>query len=572
MSNKEKASVDIEGIFDETKEEIILSPEISLEEFEKVVGPIYQEAIDITRRVLENKNLTGKDLNQVILIGGPTKSKTLQRMLKENLGTMIDSSIDPMTAVAKGAAIFASTRDNPSKPKVSSEKVQISLKYPESSPETEIELGIKINRKSFAGNLPGNIFCQIDRSDRGWSSGKIEIVDDAEIVDILLEENKINRFSISLFDEKGNTLKCEPSDFQILPFQIAKPTLPYPICIEAFNFGKGKQLLVPLSGLPKETTLPAKGKNIFRTMIDLRPEISEDKIEIVVYQGTPDTRAIYGDFVCHYILSGKDISGFLPKNSEIEIDIDIDSSRHLSMSIDIPYLNETIQFERSNIRQDAIDENTLSKKINEAEIFLKELENEFSSIESQLINNYDSKIVQLKELFENGKGVPNTRTQIWEDLRKMMIELESEQIKNEFPKTEIELENALQYVKTVNTRYGDSKTSSSLSQLEEQSKVIIKNENTKAARDLITNLYSLAFSLEFQQLGYLISCVKFWDDNFTTINWENKSRATLLISEAKQNIVTNPSKTKLQQLVGELFTLLPFGTPPPRELEGGLGY
>jgi len=570
LSTKEEASVDIEDIgSDDDGEEILFYPKVSLLEFEKIVEPIYQEAIDITKKIIEGKNLKGEDLNPVILVGGPTKSKTLQRMLKETLGAKIDTSIDAMTAVAKGAAIFASTRNNPIKPGVAADNIHVSLKYPESSPETEVKLGIKINRSSYSGKLPEKIFCQVDRSDKGWSSGKFEVVDDAEIIDILLEEKKINRFNVILFDEKGNILKCEPSYFQILPIQIANPTLPYDICIEAFNFGKGKQLLIPMDGLKKDTTLPAKGKNKFRTLTDIRPGENNDKIDIVVYQGKKDSRSIYGDFVCRHSLTGNDVSGFLPKNSEIEIAIDIDSSRRVAMSIDIPYLNDTIPVVFSDIKQDAIDEIVLGKQIKDADSFLKGLKAEFSSIDS---DNADEKIKRIKELFENGKGNPNTRTQVMEELRKVMIELESEQSKNEFPKTEAELEEALEYVRTVNTRYGDNKTSSALSQMEEQAKVIIKNENTKAAKDLISHLYSLSFSINFQQLGYLIGSVKYWDDNFDTIQWTNRSKAMQLMNDAKQNIVTNPSKTKLQQIVSELFSLLPDGTPPPREPEGGLGY
>ena len=395
------------------------------------------------------------------------------------------------------------------------------------------------------------------------------MVDDAEIIDVLLEEKKVNRFNVTLFDEQGNILKCEPSYFQILPIQIANPTLPYDICIEAFNFGKGKQLLIPLDGLKKDTTLPAKGKNKFKTLADLRPGEINDKIDIVVWQGKPNSRALYGDFVCQHTLTGDNVSGFLPKNSEIEISIEIDSSRRVSMSIDIPYLNDTIPIAFPDIKQDAIDEVVLAKQIKAADTFLKNLEAEFSSIDSE---NAEEKIQQLQELFENGKGNPNTRTQVMEELRKVMIELESEQSKNEFPKTEAELEDALEYVRTVNTRYGDNKTSSALSQLEEQAKVVVRNENTKAAKDLISHLYSLAFSINFQQLGYLIGSIKYWDDNFDTTAWTNRSKATQLMNEAKQNIVTNPSKAKLQQIVGELFSLLPEGTPPPREPEGGLGY
>mgnify|MGYP006168097119 CR=1 FL=1 len=43
------------------------------------------------------------------MVGGPTYSPILRRMLKEQITDKVDTSVDPMTVVAKGAALFAST-------------------------------------------------------------------------------------------------------------------------------------------------------------------------------------------------------------------------------------------------------------------------------------------------------------------------------------------------------------------------------------------------------------------------------------------------------------------------------
>ena len=64
--------------------------------------------------------------------------------------------------------------------------------------------------------IPDRIFTEINRSDKGWSSGRVEIVDDAEIIPFLFQEGKINGFDITLFDEKGNRLLCEPTSFSII--------------------------------------------------------------------------------------------------------------------------------------------------------------------------------------------------------------------------------------------------------------------------------------------------------------------------------------------------------------------
>ena len=75
---------------------------------ENVVAPIFQKAIDITKELLKRNNLKGSDLGALILVGGPTYSPILRRMLKEQITDKVDTSVDPTTIIVKGAALFAS--------------------------------------------------------------------------------------------------------------------------------------------------------------------------------------------------------------------------------------------------------------------------------------------------------------------------------------------------------------------------------------------------------------------------------------------------------------------------------
>lgn len=50
-------------------------------------------------------------MSSLILVGGPTYSPIIRDMLKEEVTPNVDTSINPMTAVARGAALYASTID-----------------------------------------------------------------------------------------------------------------------------------------------------------------------------------------------------------------------------------------------------------------------------------------------------------------------------------------------------------------------------------------------------------------------------------------------------------------------------
>ncbi|MBK6446351.1 MAG: Hsp70 family protein [Bacteroidetes bacterium] len=116
---------------DDRGNEIEFEMKMSLEDYERAVAPIFQRAIDISKKMLEKNNLNSSELEMVLLVGGPTLSQTLRKMLKEQLKTKIDTSIDPMTSVAARACLLLLQKKFLQHFKNETEKkIQLILKYP----------------------------------------------------------------------------------------------------------------------------------------------------------------------------------------------------------------------------------------------------------------------------------------------------------------------------------------------------------------------------------------------------------------------------------------------------------
>ena len=96
---------------DDNGEEIDLEITITKDQLIDAIGEQYQKAVNICKNLLERNGLTGKDLSSLILVGGPTYSPIIRDMLKKEVTQNVDTSINPMTAVARGAALYASTID-----------------------------------------------------------------------------------------------------------------------------------------------------------------------------------------------------------------------------------------------------------------------------------------------------------------------------------------------------------------------------------------------------------------------------------------------------------------------------
>ncbi len=83
---------------------------ITREELIHVATPIIDRSIDICLKVLTEKGLRPEAVERMILVGGPTKAEYFRARLRERIGIRLDHSVDPMTVVATGAAIFAGTQ------------------------------------------------------------------------------------------------------------------------------------------------------------------------------------------------------------------------------------------------------------------------------------------------------------------------------------------------------------------------------------------------------------------------------------------------------------------------------
>lgn len=547
---------------DDDGNEIEIDMKMSLESYEKAVEPIFQRAIDISKKMLEKNNLQSSELEMVLLVGGPTLSQTLRKMLSAQLRTKIDTSIDPMTCVAVGATLHASAIDIPSNfQKRDKEKVQLILKYPNDTVELEVDLGVKIDRKQTKGGLPEKVFAEIRRKDKGWSSGKVEIVDDAEIISLFLNPGKSNGFEIDIYDEKGSLYPCEPSAFNIIQgFKAPPATLPRDLGIGVFIGDSERPLLNAPQSLFKNTSLPAKGKFSAKTQKDIRPGNAEDRIRIPIYEGLNGTRAVFNEPSGYLVITGENLSHFLPKGSEVEITLVCDKNQRKTLTIFFPDIDETIEQKiESSIQEGGYNSDELENEMEKSRSILSNLEEDSNTADAIEIKKMRTELDELKEILDNGRTDYNTKTKVMERLRDVLIELDELEISSQFPKAEEELNEALEDLKTTNQRYGNPQTIKALEQFRILANDAIKNKNIKAAKELTSQISSFDFAIIDQASGVAmdISFIKRFDDDFDTYDWTSKGQAKQLITQAKQIIATNPTRQKLRPIITDLFKLLP---------------
>jgi molecular chaperone DnaK len=548
---------DIPGEDDEG-EEFELDITVTQIDIARALSPVFQKAIDVSVKLLERNNLKGSSLDSLILVGGPTFSPVLRKMLEAQI-CKPDTSADPMTVVSKGAALYASTVN------VSEEvleqtrdktKIQLEIANESSTVETEEFVPIKILADKTEGEIPEKVFAEVTRNDKAWSSGKIEINTIGDIVEIQLNEGKTNIFDVVLYDDKGNVLESEPTNFSVIQgSKIGSATLPYNVGIEIKDRTTGKVRFKTIKGLEKNQSIPAIGtRNGLKTQKQIRPGMDSDFIKIPVYEGehaSEGTRAIYNEHVTDITISGADLPSLLPENSDVDLTVNIDRSEKITVTAYFPYLDFTYETEaESKIK--STDANWLANEIRKAKGSFIELKEDGNSEHAKL-QKIENELQEIEKMFDADKE--GNKDQVLNELRKSLKAVDELNETTEWPKLEEELKEEFYRLEKANTELGNEKTTQIVTQLRSQLEEVIRGKDVKLGSTLLEEINMFFFKLT--EIYQFIGMVRDFNDNFGDYTWSDSKRARQLVNKGISMISENPDKEELRQILISLYDILP---------------
>lgn len=544
---------------DDNGDEFELDITVMQTDIERALSPVFQKAIDISKKLLERNNLKGSSLDSLILVGGPTFSPVVRKMLEKQI-CKPDTNVDPMTVVSKGAALYASTIDISEEIKEQTRdrsKIQIEIGHEASTVELEEFVTLKILTDKTEGTIPNKVFAEITRSDKAWSSGKVEINQIGEVIETQLIEGKTNGFSVILFDEKGNVLESEPKEFNVIQgSKIGNATLAYNIGIEIKKRETGKIVYETLKNLEKNKTIPAIGtRNGLKTQKQIRPGMESDFFKIPIYEGEHEadgTRAIYNNHVKNIIISGADLPALLPENSDVDLTVNIDRSEQITVTAYIPYLDFSYDATVERTIQ-TIETNWLANEIRKAKGSIEELKEE--GINEDKVQKIENDITELERKFDNSKNDVDGKQEVLTNLRKTLKTIDELNDTSEWPKLEEELKEEFYRLEKANKDLGNDKTTQIVNQLQNQLEEVLKSQDIKLGKALVEEIHSVFFQLTL--VYQLINFIRRHNQNFDSYHWKDSNRARQLLNEGLQQIGENPTTDDLHPIVINLINLLP---------------
>ena len=107
LSTSTTARISLPFLMAKEGEPVNLDLELTRSELERVVRPVIERCRGPIEQVIHDAELSGKNVDRVILVGGPTRMPCVRAFFEEVLGRPAERGVDPMECVAQGAAIQA---------------------------------------------------------------------------------------------------------------------------------------------------------------------------------------------------------------------------------------------------------------------------------------------------------------------------------------------------------------------------------------------------------------------------------------------------------------------------------
>ena len=540
---------------DEDGEEIELDLSVTQAEAFNAMRPHFQKAVDICKELLKRNNMSGAQLDKLILVGGPTHSPLIRTMLKEQITPNVDTSIDPMTAVATGAALYASTLDADLTiaDDIEVGTIRLEVGYEATSVETTEWVSVKLDRNATGANCPEKVWVEFVRGDKAWSSGKVEVDGMGNVIEANLLEGKPNGFSIMVYDAQGNSLDCFPNEFSIIQgAKVGAAPLPYHIGIAVYDSMREKTVFEPFIGLEKNKPLPAIGViNNRKTMRLIRPGVESDLLTIPVYQAdqySEGTKASLYEYVADVVITGDDVESLIPEGSLVDVTLKANTSRMMVMEVYFPALDLTVEKELDTSVQQSIEEAT--KRI---PVDIRDAQHSIDSMSDAGIDTAGLQ-TQLDAVKEEHKNSSEKKA-VLQHLKEVLRKIEEKDLSTEWVRLEKEIREEFDRLEKANEELGDDKTTAQVNQLRAQVDKVIRTKDVNLGREIKEQVHKLFFQLTI--LYWLIGFIKHHSENFGRYQWRDSARARQLLNQGISKINDQPKVEELRAIVISLIELLP---------------
>ena len=406
------------GVKDEDGEEIYLDIPIARSTLDGLFADRISDSINAARETLEKAGLSANDVERIVFVGGPTHYKPLRDKVSFDLGIAASTDVNPMTAVAEGAAVFAESIDwsSESRGRKSNRgalsaggKFDLTFNYISRTPDFKAKIVAKVG-----GSAVDGAEFQIDSLDTGWSSGRIKLKDGASL-DVDLSKPGENTFKIFVFDVSGGPISISNNKIVISRTAATIDAIPSSssIGIEVSNKGRAELFYLVREGDP----LPKKGTAKFRAGESLRAG-SDGALHFIIREGEIKNPVGSNQFIGELTIKGTDFhEGVVSQGDELICEYEVLDSGQIRLSVTVPKIGGNFDSGKNfySRQEGQIDFSNASKQIaEEVDSVREKIENIFNKIDDPKLDQALRKLDEAE--VESGESDPETAKQAMDNV------------------------------------------------------------------------------------------------------------------------------------------------------------
>ncbi len=542
--------------------EIELNFEITREMLRPVVAPIFQRAIDKSKMLLERHGLSGPDLSELILVGGPTGSPILREMLAAQIRPP-NSSVDPMTVVAKGAAIYSSTVVLDKGLGLSSDSmVRLEVGYEATSINLDEFATVKCEDPADVSRH-GSLMIELVRS--GWRSGKQPLAEHGALLELKLEENRSNVFDLIMTTAHGDRVTTHPSELTIIHgTKVTGSPLPRNLGVEVWDKTKENRVFEPLKGAEKSKPLPVTGvKADLTTHSQIRPGVPGDRLLIRIYEGGADAPGVpvaLCDHVLALTLTGDQVNRVIPAGTAFDLTVITQASSSIPEVVRVlfPKLDDEEYELPVPEETDPIQAEWVDDELAEANKHMSKMRDSGQTGNGEL-DDIEQAIADAKNLTDSAGSDFDAQKQAEASLKEALRGLYNFLKENAWPIAEAELDESWADLSRANHEEGYDASRREMQEANQRLTQVKDSRDPGLARELVGDFRRLTFLLK--RCEWSTEVVNWAQSWFDRIRWENAGRARHAVDEGVQAMMANRPCTELLDHARQILKLVVRDSP-----------
>lgn len=426
LTQKEEVTISLPetelGVRDLSGEEIYLDISVSRKQFDDLISSKIDDSIQATRETLAKVGMSPHDVERVVFVGGPTHYKPLRDRVAFELGIAPSNDVNPMTAVAEGAAVFAESIDwaTQSRGRKSArgaisagESLDLSFNYTARTPDPKAKIVAKLSGRALLGAE-----FKIDSLDTGWESGRVALRDGAAL-ELPLPKPGENTFKVWVFDTNGGRVSLAQDKIVITRTAANIDAIPasHSIGLEVREKIGGRLVL---DFLVKEgDQLPKKGKRTYKTEESLKAG-SIGSIRFKLWEGDITYPVNDNRPIGLFEIKGAHFNdGVIAAGAELVCEYEVRDSGNIVLEVSVPSIGASFPSGRNfySRQEGQIDYTKASKLVkDQSEYTLARLNEMASKIDDPRLDQARLKL-ELAESLQTGECDPEISKQALDNVQ-----------------------------------------------------------------------------------------------------------------------------------------------------------